>query len=488
MSCERSFQQRAIAMLPRFVFVLLLIQPLLDVLSYWMDVSGMPNTLTLALRFAMLALILLVGFTVSQRRWVYWTAAGILLALTGGHVYACIQAGYDNPIQDLANMLRIYQFPLVCICFISFLRANKDVYPAIRKGFCCALGIIALVELLSLITDTNPYTYANKSLGLLGWFYLPSAQSAILSALVPVVLVCAIQRWKNRNLRLCLAILGCLGILYFFGTRLSYLALFATGIGLVITLLITDRSQKRVMALLLACTLLFLAAFPVSPMYRNQVLVGQNAVKKQERIDTLVAQDQQRALDAGLSQEQVALARLSGAYEYYLGGLVHRYGLERTAQRYSYSDRASDLADTRRMRISYCAMMLEDAPFSSRLFGLELGDLTYEGAIYDAENDLHGIYYLCGSVGLGLMFLFLLYFVSLVIRALLRSWKRYFTLESAGWGIAFLTCLTHIYATAGVLRRPNVSIYLSAILACIYFIVKQPDLSRPSPKGTSNYE
>ena len=37
---------------------------------------------------------------------------------------------------------------------------------------------------------------------------------------------------------------------------------------------------------------------------------------------------------------------------------------------------------------------------------------------------------------------------------------------------AFVLVLPHIYCTAGVLRRPSASIYLSAALAAIYYLVK----------------
>ena len=479
MSCERSFQQRAIAMLPRFVFVLLLIQPLLDVLSYWMDVSGMPNTLTLALRFAMLALILVAGYTVSRKRRVYWAAGCVLLLLTGGHIFACLQTGYDAPLKDLTNLLRIYQLPIATISFVSFLRVQPRVLETFRKGMVWNLGIIALVVLASVLTDTNPYTYPNKELGYLGWFYFANSQSAILSAVAPIAIAWSLEHWQDRPGRLCLTCFVSLALLYLLGTRLSYLALFATGIGLVITLLLTRHPGKRNVALLLACTLVFLALFPLSPMYRNQMAVKENAVKKQAHIDTLVAGDEAAALDAGLSGQELKLARLSGAYDAYLGGLVERFGLERVAARYGYSDRASDLADVRRMRVSFCAMSMEDAPLSTLLFGLELNDLTYQGTIYDVENDLHGIFFLCGASGLALMVLFLGYFLYRILRAMLGSWRRYFTLPAAGFGIAFLTCLTHVYATAGVLRRPNASVYLAVTLACIFSLTaRDPGSSR----------
>ena len=72
-----------------------------------------------------------------------------------------------------------------------------------------------------------------------------------------------------------------------------------------------------------------------------------------------------------------------------------------------------------------------------------------------------------------MLLLFLSYFLVLILRALLRDFRHSFTLQAAAWGIALLTGLTHIYATAGVLRRPNASFYLSITLACIFFLVQE---------------
>lgn len=474
-----SFTQRLRKHLPTLVFCLFLAQPILDVLSYWVQELNYSNGLTLALRFLLLATAASAGFILSERKRVYVIAAGIMAVLTAGHCLACWQVGYDSIFSDLANLIRIYHFPLLTLCLFTFLKAEPRVHGALRRGIFAALCVIGAVELLSLITGTNPYTYNPKPIGLLGWFYYPSGQSAILSSAVPISLCWALDRWKDKPAAQCAVVLGGLAILYCLGTRLSYLAMAATGLGLVIALLIVDRSRKKSIAILLSCTLLLVAALPVSPMYRNQESVAENAVIKQEKIDAMVAADEKKAAEAGLTGQELKLARLETTYEYYLGGLVHRFGMERVAERYNYSEKASEVVHTRNMRISYCALMLEELPQSAKLsamlFGMELGDMTYEGFVYDVENDLYGIFYLTGGVGLTMTILFLGWFVYLILRALLRDFKRYFTLPAAGWGIAFLTCMTHVYATAGVLRRPNVSIYLSAILASIAFMVQTPD-------------
>lgn len=458
--------------LPHTVFILCVVQPLADVLSYFFDLSGLSNTPTLLLRFVVLGLTVLLGFLFSDKKRAYVLLFAVLALLTAGHTAACMQSGYDDIVGDWANLLRIYQLPLTAICFISFLRADDRVYPALKRALLCCLAVITAVELLSLVTDTNPYTYENKEIGLLGWFLNTSSQSAILSALVPTVLVLLIQKFDYKPLPTLIFSLAAFSLLFFFATRLAYFALIITGVGLSLTLILTDRSRKSCIAVLMCVTILFAALLPVSPMYRNQSLVAKNAVLKQERIDELIqkADKERNYISMEIPDEDFRVIRLSYAYEEYLGGLVHRFGLERVVELYGYSESASDICDARQMKLNYCKLLMEDSPTLSVLFGLELSDLSFEGKTYDVENDFHGVFYLCGASGLLLIIAFLLYFVYRILRSLICDFKKFFNFETAGWGVAFLCCLMHSYATAGVLRRPNASIYFAIVLACIVFL------------------
>ncbi len=492
MDSQRISSPSRFSKLPLLVFILCICQPLMDVVSYWVDELQISNAITLGMRFLMLGIVVIAGFYVSRRRRVYWIGAGILGFVTIGHIWAQLQTGYGSIVGDLGNLLRIYQLPIFTICFISFLRANADVLPALRKGIFWNVLVIALVEVLSVITGTNPPTYPHSGFGIRGWFYFANCQSAILAAAVPISLGWALERYKNRPVLFTSIVIVNLAVLYFLGTRLAYLGLFAAGIGLVITLLLTDRKQKRSIVIILIATVVFMGALPFSPMHRNLAAVAKNEAFKQADINSLIQEEEEQLeKEEELEEEEnevpqhkpnkphvnpyknnPKLAPLYGAYERYLGGLVHKFGLERVAELYEYSTNVSDLSSVRKLRINYCTLLMEDSPMSSLLFGLELGDLTWEGYIYDVENDLFGVFFQCGLVGVLLTILFLAWFPVKIVIVLVRDWKRYFTLQSASFGIGFLTCLTHVWATAGVLRRPNASFYFSIILAVIFYITQ----------------
>ncbi|MBR6513199.1 MAG: O-antigen ligase family protein [Clostridia bacterium] len=445
------------ARLPMITLLLFILQPCMDVISYFIGKSGISNIPTLLMRVTVLWAVLLLAFILSKKKRIYIITAVILTVYTLCHIYACTLHGYNDPIGDIANLARIYHMPIMALCLITFVKANEGVYKAIRVGFAVCLVIIAVIEVISVITGTNPYTYANKSIGIIGWFNDGSAQSAVLSALVPMFAAMTVGRFKSNLPMLILNALFSSLILFMFATRLAYIALLMTFLGLVITLLITDRKSIKAIVSLSLIFVLFVCAYPISPMIKNQNMVSVNAVKKQAHIDSLVTGD--KAED------------LREAYEYYMGGLVGRFGLERVAEEYNYSTEAGDICDVRRMKKTYCSLLMEEQGVTAMLFGMELGDMTHEEWIHDVENDFHGVFYLTGGVGLIMLSLFLLYFVLITFKALIRDFKGVFNIESAGLGMAFIAIMLHAYATCGVLRRPGSSIYLSAILASVYFFV-----------------
>ena len=63
-------------------------------------------------------------------------------------------------------------------------------------------------------------------------------------------------------------------------------------------------------------------------------------------------------------------------------------------------------------------------------------------------------------------------FPVLIVQALVRDFKTYFTPMAGAIGISLVILLVFSYFTAGVLRRPNASFYLSAVLALVYYLTK----------------
>ena len=475
---KNSFRNKLLSKLPMLVFALFILQPVMDVISFWMDRCGMGNSITLILRMGVLAATMLLGFYLSESKRTYYATAGVLGLILLCHVFACVQAGYRSPFTDLTNFVRVAQMPITAICLITMIKQNEDSYKAMRYGFLVNLLIIIAVEILAGITHTEPHTYMDGK-GVMGWFQNTNSQSCILSMLPAVAVVLVMQRKGMKSPAFWIVLLGGMGALYAIGPRLSMIGLAATGLGLALCIVIIDRKQWKKAVVFVVATFAFLAFIGSSPMMHHQQIYEAVQGDRQETIDSIVSEAKLPQMkEEGVSEKELEVRKeawiksLTPIYEKYAPDFVEMFGLEKTMEIYDYTYVITDLTGARNKKIQFSRLLMDDSPASARLFGLELSRFTVNGNIYDVENDFHGIYFLYGIAGLAAMLVFLGYFVWLIIRALIKNWKQYFTLEAAGWGIALVMCLIHAYFTAAVLRRPNASFYLSAVLAAVYYLVK----------------
>lgn len=480
---------------------LLIIQPIMDVVSFWFLRWELPSFPTLVLRLGVFALTFLTAFLISNWKWVYYIAAGICLFLAAGHIYACMQipGGYQSPVTDLTNFVRVVQMPVTVICIITFLRKNDRAFQGLQLGFSLSLLIMLAVEVLCVVTRTDYGTYKD-GMGTIGWFSNTNSQSNNLCMLIPISLAWQITWEKRRPWLFWLTAVAGLTALFFFGTRLAYLGIYAVCVGFIIVIALIRRSDWKSALVLLAFALAATVLIPYSPMYahmnvdnavqdRRQGDINTKLGDNLDEVKTIIQKSNNAKADSanknepgkedekentGMTEaERRRLIRdLTPIYEFYVKDFVDIFGAEKTIEMFNYSIDVRDFSALRAKKLMFAQMLMNDSPVSSQIFGLNLARFTVGENIYDVENDFHGIYYLYGWAGLAAYLLFLAYFVWLIIWALIKNARQYFTVEAASYGIAFLLCMAHAYNTAGVLRRPNASIYLSAVLAGIYYLVR----------------
>lgn len=481
------FRAQLTRKLPYIVILLFALQPLMDILSYWVGELELSSIPTLMLRFVVLAVTVLLGFGLSRRKRAYWITAGVLFLICLGHIFACSQYGYRNIVSDLTNYTRVAQIPLFVLCLVTFLQENEACYRAMKQGLAACLLIILATEVLAALTHTEPHTYMDGK-GYIGWFSNTNSQSAILTMLSPVVMAWLYGKKGFKSPLFWLATLGSFTAMYLLGTRLAYLGLAAAGFGLGISVILIRPADWKQACVFFTVTIVFLALMPFSPMVRHQSIYDSVQTDRQDSINEILTAETPEVLDeADISQEELERRQeqwvevLTPIYELYAADFVQLFGAKRTIEIYDYSSDIRVITATRPKKLQFARLLMEDSPISARFFGIELDRFTINGNIYDVENDIHGIYFLYGYVGLAAILTFLAYFLYLIAAALLRDAKTYFTMDAAGWGIALIMCLCHIYCTAGVLRRPNASIYLSAALAAVYYLIK---IKQYPPKET----
>lgn len=267
---KHSLRERLAPMLPKFLMILLILQPLMDILSFWTDRLGMSNTITLLLRFAVFAVVCVLGFVTSSRKKVYGIAIAACAFLLVGHCISCFIVGYQRIVYDLTNFVRVVQMPLFVLCFISFLRANNKCYRAFETGLMLDFWIITASVFVSVLTHTSSATYQSTNVGILGWYTFGNAQSAIMSILAPIVILLCYRR-KNFLLFTVTSI-AALAQLYLMGTRLAFFSIAVAALGVPIVLVLTGkaRTSKRYIAVLVLILAACCATYKQSPMYINQ--------------------------------------------------------------------------------------------------------------------------------------------------------------------------------------------------------------------------
>ena len=169
-------------------------------------------------------------------------------------------------------------------------------------------------------------------------------------------------------------------------------------------------------------------------------------------------------------------------YDRCLGPMVQEYGFDRVFEKYDHSIVVSELTAARQMKRYFAEMAFEDSSTLEKLFGYEYitlivdyeitdaeGNVRYSQHVFDLENDFPSVFYFSGYIGFAIYMLFLAYFVGLILVSLITRFKKTMTLENGAIAITFALMLGASQFSGNVLRRPNVSIYMSAILAYIYY-------------------
>lgn len=431
--------------------VLCIAQPILDILSYWLAKLPHGAAVSLGLRMLILALTILLAWTLSERKKGMIVLLAVLAAFWIFHAGNCYLIGYQSPASDFVNYARSAQIPVMTYCLIVLLRHSQEPLPLLEKLFTVTLCLIAFITLIAVITGTTVYSYPKWKVGYSGWFGWTNSQSAIYAVLTVFSVFPALMRqeWLRSGLRAAVGFL----LLFFLGTRLGYAEIFLIAFSSVICMLLVHRFDWRSALIILALAALCVGCYKLSPMAVNQKLFQES-----------VAVQQQTADDSDLT--------LDALYEKYMSAMVDRFGMDAVKEVYHNSRDVSVIGDVRLYKINYCKMVMSQLPFSSKLFGFELAETRHQQSIFDVENDFHGIYFLYGIVGLALLLGYLLYYAGKALLALFRPEAA----EKKMWLLVACVCalilLMNSYFSASVLRRPNASFYLSITLAIVSFLTE----------------
>ena len=402
---------------PQVMTAILLLQPLLDVFSYFMQQQG-TTIISTALRTVLLFAVCAYGFVITEHRRAYLCASGLLAA---------------------------------------------------------NFAIILLVIGLSYATGAPAYTYdipaRGVKLGLLGWFGVPNAQSAVLA-----MIFCGLLAWAHEKGQLWLFSLangaGC-AVLYFSGTRLAYYAAVLASAGFVVLIFLAGGRRRWNCVPLVVGLVLLLAFRGVSPMTQRRALPGDTYRIYQEQTDQVMGRDKDYTYTGGEIPKETR-EKITQVYERVYGGLnfagapmlgdlLDRFGTQRVMEYYDYT-----LCHVRTKKIAVMAMTWEEQDLLTKLVGVEYAAATLNGTNYDPENDFPGLFYFYGWLGTGIYVAFAGSFLVWVLAGCVRNLRRlpeYLTVSLGAWTMIYVLGLGAAQYSGQVMRKPSVTVYMSLAAA-----------------------
>ena len=458
-----------------WLICLIVAQPLLDALAFW-DRNAVATTAGYArvMILLLLPLYLLLRLQEKKRFLACMVVMGLYCML---HILNGFRVGYISLYFDVAYLVRVIQMPVLAVCFVFLIRDEQTKKQALT-GIVLAGILVGTGVILAWLTGTGNVTYG-KGLGYSGWVIDANRNAhSIILVILSVFCTSLAVRWGKKWLMI-LGPLGVALVLITNGTKGCYYSIFAIFGALTVFLLmekpVLGKRFNRTGILILTLLMLISAAiYPYTP--RARVTAMESTVYgRQGEIEASAA-----ALGYDVTQmtpeERFENEEVRGVFAYYyyryfigvLPDIFDRFGMDRVLQHYNMTTDVGKLINTRVLKLAYSDMIWEDSDALTKLVGFEVSEIGFDG-IHDLENDWPAIFYYYGVLGCTLYGLFVAWFCYLIVRRLRRDFRGSFTMENYMLLLCLALQLGLAQFSGALLRRPNVSIYLSLVLGLIYY-------------------
>lgn len=459
-----------------WITLLIAVQPLLDVLAYWR--RSPDGTAAGMLRLAvMLVLPLHLLITLkNKRRFILSMAVIALVGLV--HTANCLRVGYINMRYDLVYLARTMQMPILAICLGYYLKDERQK-DAAMKGMLAAGFLYFICLTLAIVTGTATDTYG-PGLGVSGWVIGENrcANSVIVVTLALTLLYFSI---RSENVVLNIAVPPLVAFaLILNGTKACYYSLFAAFVGFAVFLAIDKllhggKLRTRMIAVLLLTALVSAAVYPITPRCKIELTKQASSSKQQDELERLM-REMGYDLNAMTLEEKLANPEIVQAFgDYYydliwaiIPDMFDRFDYPQIVAKYKFNTNAAQLIDVRRMKSTYASLVWDEKDTLTHIVGYEPSDMWF-GAKTDLENDWPAMYFYYGYLGFGLYMAFLLSYVWLILRRVAKDFKGTLTLENFFLLLLYFLHIGLAQFSGSVIRRPNVSIYMSLVMALILY-------------------
>ena len=474
-----------------WILIFILMQPLLDVLAFWTQSDS--GTAAGYIRLLMMAAVYLWAFY-KKRTPAFLFFSGILVLVFGLHILNGFRVGYTGMMADFQYIARVTSMPVLAISFAA-LADDEQKQQQIINGFFLSALVTGVVIVLSALTHTYMPTYVMENLGISGWVTESNrcCHSDILAGLAVFTAYGAFLTsvgWLKFLLPLLI-----FAAMITNATTSCYLTLLAVTAGFPIfmvlrSFLIKKKNDRFTNLLIIEFAVLFAASliiYPYTPRCKMEELknAAYNNVEQKfvEEMADLGYDIYNMTLDEKMS-DPVVHEKLSTYYRGFISHTVEslkdRFGVDRVIRAMNGTISAEILDDARIMKRLNASFVLEDSDFLTHLFGYEFGNVRH--AYEDLENDWDAVYYYYGYLGIASYILVTAYLFFRIIRILILRFRESLTPLNFTLLFCFVLQIGLAGFSGALLRRPNASVYLSLVIAQIWYRTKLPS----SPLATRN--
>lgn len=462
-----------------WLMLLIVLQPVLDIVAFW--TKNPDVTLAGYVRLLiMIGLPVYLFFTMKEKKErIHFALAMFIIALVCGlHIFNTIRVGAVELGFDISYTAKTAQMPILAVCFMFSIK-NDQIRNQAYWGLFFAAAIMALSIGLSVITGTANVTYG-EGLGISGWVIEDNrcANSTIVVVLAAFAVFCAVKSDK-KLVNIAVPALAAL-VLGVNGTMTCYLSIFLIHLGFAAFLPLEKkirgcRVNRTALITLIAVSILSAAAYPLTPKYKISISQNEEAAEVQESFFD-VLERKGYDIENMSHEEKLAIPDVKAAYEQYYydclwyksPNMFERFSIDEILLKYDMTTDGDTLINTRLIKSTYAALMWDHSDTLTKLFGIDISDIWYNGKC-DLENDWPAIYYYFGYVGIAAYAVFMMYFAFLIVKRLFKDLKSAFTADNFILLICFVLLIGIAQYSGAVLRRPNVSFYLSLVLGLLHY-------------------
>jgi hypothetical protein len=350
------------------------------------------------------------------------------------------------------------------------------------KGIWVCAGLVTAVVFISAVTGSYTHTYILEKIGISGWV-IDSNRSCHSDILSTLAVFSALLAFKTKKpwLRYTLPPL-LLVMMITNATTACYLTLLAVTAGFPVfvifrAFLLKERLNRGERILLGELAVLFalsIVIYPYTPRAEMEALERQGKSDKEARFVQEMAELGYDIYSLSLEEklsDPVVHEHLTEYYNGFIASTVNnlrvRYDVDRTIIALNGTVNGEILGDTRNMKRLNAQFIFEDSDLLTHFTGFEIAALG--NTEDDLENDWYAIYYYYGYIGIALYAAAALFVFGKVICLLIKDFKGSMTILNFTLLMGFVLQLGLCHFSGAMLRRPNASIYMAAVVALIWF-------------------